>query len=77
MLFVLIPRDNTEWTHLRMFSSYSAAEDAVMRGVVKCRVVNKNVDWCYLVAYDGIDELTATFVYVIGNGNTLVRKPIQ
>ena len=76
MMFALVPRDNSEWTHMRMFSSFSAAEDAVMRGIMECRTSKKSADWFFLVAYDGIDELTATFVYVIGPGNRLIRKSI-
>ena len=76
MIFALVPREATE-DDTRMFATFSAAEYVVKQGIAKRRVINQSVDWCYLIAYDGVDELFACFVYVIGPGDHLVRKPIQ
>lgn len=63
MLYVVVPHTARVWTHLRFFMSYSAAEQAVLTVAYGLKREGKTTDWCEIVAFDGIDEMTPRFVY--------------
>ncbi len=65
MIYMLVPRGNTEWEDVRLFSTFSSVEDAM-----------KRVKHCFTIAFDGIDELNPVFLYSF-NGDMIVRTPIQ
>jgi hypothetical protein len=63
---MLIPRGGAEWEDTRLFSSFSAVEQAMKKG---------HYDWCFAIAFDGIDELLPVYLYHFKNG-AIVREPI-
>ena len=73
MIYVVVPHTARVWTHLRFFTSYSAAEQAVMTVSWALKQDGKNTDWCEIVAFDGLDELTPQFVYSV-YGDRLHRE---
>lgn len=64
---MLIPRGGAEWEDTRLFTSFSAVEQAMKK--VKG-------DWCFTIAFDGVDELLPIYLYHFKNG-VIVREPIQ
>lgn len=66
MIYMLIPRGETNWEHVRLFTSFSAVEDVMKRG---------SSGWCFTIGFDGVDELNPIYVYMLDN-NTIIRKPI-
>lgn len=67
MIYMLVPRGGAEWEDIRLFSTFSAVEDVMNR--VKG-------DWCFTIAFDGMDELKPVFLYSFKNG-MIFRTPIQ
>lgn len=66
MIYVLVPRGKSGWEDIRVFATFSAAEDVMKRG---------EGDWCFTIAFDGIDELGPVFLYTFKNG-AIVRSSI-
>ena len=48
---------SAEWDELRIFTSFSSVEQAALKQRA-----------CYVVAYDGVDELVPVWMYQIVNG---------
>lgn len=75
MLYIIVPHTTSTWENLRIFTSFSAAESAIFiaaRGYLK---EGHDPDWCYLVAYDGTDELFPVYLYTIVAPDRLRRYP--
>ena len=73
MLFVLIPHRATTHDGFRYFTSYSAMEQAVLLAAKGFEASGFDPDWCCVVGYDGVDELTPTFLYTLKGSSRLVR----
>jgi len=73
MIYVLIPRTAKNWMHMRFFSTYSAAEHTALSVARALAREGKPTDWCEIVAYDGLDELSPRFVYGLVGAERLHR----
>lgn len=66
MLYVLLPRGALDWDDIRVFSSFSAVEQAV-------------TPQSYIIAFEGTDELKPCWIYQLENGRlqrwALSRSP--
>jgi hypothetical protein len=70
MLYVLIPHTAQTWEAFRMFSTYSAAEQAALVAARGFERAGFDPEWCSIVAFDGQDELHAIFLYtLVGSGH--------
>jgi hypothetical protein len=68
MLYLLVPTGNPEWEDMRMFTSFSAVEQVALREA-KTRNQQRIMDaWCFVIAYDGVDELRPVWGYHIIDG---------
>lgn len=65
---MLVPRKDVRWETTRLFTSYSAVEQVMKKG--------GKGDWCFTVAFDGVDELEPIYVYKF-KGDRIVREFIQ
>jgi hypothetical protein len=74
MLYVLIPRNARRADEFRYFASYSAMEQAVFLAARGFEDSGYDPDWCYVLAYEGIDELFPTFLYTLSGSFKLVRE---
>jgi hypothetical protein len=63
---MLVPRGHAEWEDVRLFTSFSAVEQAMKK--VKG-------DWCFTIAFEGLDELLPVYLYRFKNG-IIVRELI-
>ena len=69
MLYLLVPTGNPEWMDMRMFTSFSAVEQVVITEA-KRRKQQRIVDaWCFVIAYDGVDELVPMWGYYLIEGS--------
>jgi hypothetical protein len=75
MLFVLIAHEARDVEDIRFFMSFPAAEQAVLQTARALTREGKAADWCYLIAYDGLDELRPVFLYMLVGGVHLHREP--
>ena len=73
MIYVIIPHIDHIWEHCRVFTNFSAAEQAVLRAAYGYLREGRSPDWCVLVGYDGTDELLPVFLYSVENMR-LVRE---
>lgn len=67
MIYVVIPHAHQIWEDCRMFTTFAAAEQMVLRVARGYLRERGNPDWCVLVGYEGTDELVPTFLYTIQN----------
>ena len=68
MLYVLVPTGNAEWDDMQYFTSFSAVEQVVLTEA-KRRNQQRILDaWCFVIAYDGVDELLPMWGYQIIDG---------
>lgn len=76
MLYVLIPHSSgTTWEACRLFTAYSAAEQAALCAARDFARMGMNWDWCSIIAYtQGIDELHAVFLYTLIDPTRLQRE---
>ena len=68
MLYLLVPTGNSEWQDMRIFTTFSSLEQAVEREVRARQNQKLNENWCFVVAYEGTDELTPVWGYYIMQG---------
>lgn len=68
MVYVLLPRGAIEWDDIRMFTSFGAVE----------RLLTPTT---YVIAYEGVDELTPCWIYQLEKGRverwSLSRSPSE
>jgi hypothetical protein len=68
MLYLLVPTGNPEWDDMRMFTSFSAVEQVALQEA-KIRNQQRIMDaWCFVIAYDGVDELRPMWGYYLIEG---------
>ncbi len=68
MIYQLVPTGNSEWDDMRMFSSFAAVEQVVNKGINERKARRENERWCFVIAYDGADELFPIWAYIIYEG---------
>lgn len=68
MLYLLVPTGDAEWKDMRLFTTFSAVEQVVSRGMDECRRANLSERWCFVIAYEGTDELRPVWGYTIYEG---------
>ena len=73
MLFVLVPHRAMTHDAMRFFMTYSAMEQAVLTAAKGFELAGFDPDWCCVIGYDGIDELTPTFLYTLRGSGLLIR----
>jgi hypothetical protein len=73
MVFMLVPTGGAEWEDMRIFTTYSAVEQVMKRGIEERRAKNKHVEWCFVVQYEGTDEVRPVFTYHITESGNIIR----
>jgi hypothetical protein len=68
MIYLLVPTGNPEWDDMRLFTTFSAIEQVVAKGIEERRERRENERWCFVIAYDGEDELRPLWGYTIYDG---------
>jgi hypothetical protein len=68
MLYLLVPIVSTEWREMRLFTTFSAVEQVVAAGIAERQANGVPDRWCYVIAYDGTDEVFPVWGYVIYEG---------
>ena len=74
MLFVLIPHEARNEEDFRFFLTFSSAEQVVLLTAKGFEQLGQDPSWCYLIGYDGVDELRPVFLYTVSGGR-LQRDP--
>jgi hypothetical protein len=75
MLFVLIPHAARNEGDFRFFLSFSAVEQAAFVTAKGFEQSGVSPEWCYVIAYDGVDELHPVFLYTLVGSGYLQRDP--
>ena len=73
MIYMLIPTGGAEWEDMRLFSEFSAVEQVMKRGINERRLRKKHLEWCFVIAYDGTDELKPVFEFHITQIGDIIR----
>lgn len=73
MIYLLVPTGGAEWTDLRMFTSYTCVEQIVKQGIQQRYIQRRHIDWCFVIAYEGTDELRPVFEFHITSTGDIVR----
>ena len=68
MIYLLVPTGHPEWDDMRMFTSFSAVEQVVAKGIDERTSKGQSERWCFVIAYDGTDELRPVWGYMIYDG---------
>lgn len=68
MIYLLVPTGNSEWDDMRLFTTFSAVEQVVNKGIKERKARHENERWCFVIAYDGTDEVHPQWGYVIYDG---------
>lgn len=76
MLYLLIPRNANTWESFRIFASYGAAEQAALVAARGFAQTGFDPDWCYIISYDGQDELYPVFLYMLVGSTRLRRERV-
>lgn len=74
MLYVLIPHRATRFEEFRYFSSFAAVEQAAILAARGFEKEGHDPDWCCILAYEGMDELSPMFFYRLVGSTRLVRE---
>ena len=75
-LYVLIPHTARVPEQYRLFTSYSAVEQAALTAARDFERTGRDPDWCSILAYDGQDELYLVFVYTLVGSVHLRRESV-
>ena len=73
MVYMLVPTGGAEWTDMRLFTEYSAVEQVMKQGIYERRLRGRHVEWCFVIQYDGVDELKPVFEYHITELGDIIR----
>lgn len=73
MIYMLVPTGGAEWEDMRLFTEFSAVEQVMRRGINQRRLKNKYIEWCFVIAYDGTDELKPVFEFHITENGDIIR----
>lgn len=68
MLYLLVPIGSTEWRDMRLFTTFSCLEQVVYTEMERRLAQGKPERWCFVVAYDGTDEIRPVWGYTIYEG---------
>ena len=68
MLYLLVPTGNPEWEDMRMFTSFAAVEQVALTEAKRRNQQRIYDEWCFVIAYDGVDELVPLWGYHIIDG---------
>ncbi len=68
MLYLLVPTGNPEWSDMRMFTSFAAVEQIAVTEAKIRKQQRINDAWCFVIAYDGVDELVPMWGYYLIEG---------
>ena len=68
MIYLLVPTGNSEWDDMRIFTTFSSVEQVVAKGINECKARGHHERWCFVIAYDGADELHPQWGYMIYEG---------
>ncbi len=68
MIYLLVPTGNPEWDDMRIFTSFSLVEQVVATGIDERKKRGQSERWCFVIAYDGTDELRPLWGYMIYEG---------
>lgn len=68
MLYLLVPTGNPEWESMRLFTSFAAVEQVAVREAVRRKQERILDAWCFVIAYDGTDELRPLWGYYLIDG---------
>lgn len=74
MIYILIPHAAKNWLHMRVFITYASAELTALSVARALAREGKLTDWCEIVAYDGVDEVSPRFVYTLVGTERLHRE---
>lgn len=66
MIYMLVPIW-AEFHDIRLFTTYSAMEDVVLKFARSRKERNVPVEWCIVLAFDGGDELDPVWNYHINS----------
>lgn len=75
MIYIVLPHENHTWADMHVFTSFSAAEQCVLRSATILADAGHDFNWCTMVAYEGQDELVPIFLYRIVSPKQLRREP--
>jgi len=68
MIYLLIPTGTPGWDDMRIFTTFSSMEQVVMTEVASRQARGLSDRWCFIIAYDGVDELSPVWGYVMYEG---------
>jgi len=68
MIYLLVPTGHPEWDDMRVFTSFSAVEQVVAKGIAERRARGQSDRWCFVIAYEGTDEVHPVWGYMIYEG---------
>lgn len=68
MLYLLVPTGNPEWDDMRLFSTFSAVERVVNNEIAARKSKGQSERWCFVIAYEGGEELAPVWGYMIYEG---------
>ncbi len=74
-IYIVLPFPEHTWADIMVFTTYSAAEQAILRTARALDDNDQEYHWCSMVAYDGQDELYPVFLYTISTLDRLHREP--
>ncbi len=74
-IYVVIPYAQYTWADMMVFTTFSAAEQSILRTARALDDNDQDFHWCSMIAYDGQDELYPVFLYTIANLARLHREP--
>lgn len=75
MLYMIVPHRSRTHDECRFFTSFALAEQAVLGSARGYEEAGDDPDWCYLLAYEGLDELRPIFLYTLVGSSHLRREP--
>ncbi len=68
MIYLLVPTGHPDWDDMRIFTSFSMVEQVVAKGIEDRRKAGQSERWCFVIAYNGTDELHPLWGYMIYDG---------
>jgi hypothetical protein len=75
MLYMLIPHTAKSYEDFHLFTTFAMAEQQVFLTARAYERTGQDPDWCYLIAYEGTDELRPVFLYSVLTSDRLRRDP--
>jgi hypothetical protein len=75
MIYVLVPHAGRSLEDSHFFTSFSLVEQRFLAVARSYHEENKDPDWGFIVAYEGIDQLYPVFLYTLVGTDRLRREP--